>query len=164
MHQQLQSSELMTEAVESFVSKDAVQEYWSGESRQSLWTSFSFRKESEVWAADAFKFLLPKTIALHYWHPNKWDLWWRLGRPLHGRKLPKIADQEKPCNQTRSPVLVSILRGDASIWWILFMRPESPFFDAHSISDILKCLSFIKLSKVILLLEAGKSFVCMEAA
>ena len=44
------------------------------------------------------------------------------------------------------------------------MRPESPFFDADSISDILKCLSFLKLSKVILLVEAGKSFVCMEAA
>ena len=75
-------------------------------------------------------------IAEEYWHPNKWDLWWRLGRPLHGRKLPKIADQEKPCNQTRSPVLVSILRSDASIWWILFMRPESPFFDAHSIGEV----------------------------
>ena len=35
----------MTEAVESFVSKDAVQEYWSGESRQSSWTATSFSFE-----------------------------------------------------------------------------------------------------------------------
>ena len=64
-------------------------------------------------------------------------IWCRLGRTLHRRKLPKNADQEKPCNQARSPVPVSILEGDASsIWWILFMRPESPFFDAHSIGEV----------------------------
>ena len=56
---------------------------------------------------------------------------------LLSRKLPKNADQEKPCNQIRSPVPVSILEGNALlIWRILFMRPESPFFDAHSIGDI----------------------------
>ena len=44
------------------------------------------------------------------------------------------------------------------------MRPEGPFFDAHSNDDIEVSEFYKKKSKVILLLEAGKSFVCMEAA